>query len=335
MRWPRDVVIVLSLVATAGCSTEESPDRADSTTSTSSAASSSGSAGSGPDGGPPPPGSEAFLALACEDDGICGVGGRCLRPTDDAPLGGGPAGGYCSRACAADVDCPGLYSVCVKDDTAGEGACFLGCEPGPATNNGEAELESDKCRGREDVRCTDAIPYPGTTFPESHLCLPTCGVDAQCPAGRVCDPRMRLCVTTPHAGLPMGATCDEDDDTCAGVCATLAGPVSVCTSPCVFGGVLVGTTDCGGLGSGLCSQKKSSQFGGGDEGLCFPACDEHDDCAHPGFWCQTTLGPSHPGYCSMGIDACPSGSCAKGTCTETTYGPLCLDAKYPLGSAAP
>jgi hypothetical protein len=334
VRWRRDVVILLSLAGVVGCSSEESADQGGTTSSTSSSsAASSGSAGGGPDGGPPPPGSEAFLALACEDDSVCGPGGRCLRATDDSPLGGGPAGGYCSRACAADVDCPGLYSLCVKDDTSGEGACFLGCQPGPPSNNGEAELPSEKCHAREDLRCAEAIPYPGTPFPETHLCLPTCGVNAQCPAGRVCDPRDRLCVTTPHSGLPMGEKCDGEES-CAGVCVTFSGEVSVCSSLCVFGGELEGTTDCGGLASGLCSQKSSPQFGGGDEGLCIPACDEHDDCAHPSFWCRTTLGPPHPGYCAMGMAACPSGTCAKGTCTETTYGPICLD-PYPLGSAAP
>ncbi|MEJ7728610.1 MAG: hypothetical protein WKG00_05295 [Polyangiaceae bacterium] len=328
----RDVVILLAVAALMACSSEESTVREDATTS-SSATASSGPGGGSSVGSGPPPGGE-WLGLACEEDAACGPGGRCLRPTDDSPLGGGPAGGYCSRGCDADAECPGLYSVCKKDDLTGAGMCFLGCEWGPDADYLDEPLERFKCRGREDVRCAPPYTTPPSTFPPSAFCQPTCGMDAQCPAGRTCDPRSRLCVTTPSSGLPMGAKCDAER-MCAGHCSDSFGDeAAVCTSLCVYGGKVEGTADCGGLETGLCAVRYQS-YGAGDEGQCVPACDEHDDCAHPFFWCQTVRGQGYRGYCLRGADSCPAGTCQAGTCTETIYGPRCLEPKYPLGSAAP
>jgi hypothetical protein len=330
MHWRGYVVILLALAALMACSPENEESRDDATTTSSSTLTTG--PGGGADGGQPPPGSEAYLALTCEDDSACGPGGICLRPTDDAPLRGGPAGGYCSRPCSEDAECPGLYSLCIKDDVTGEGACFLGCELGPPLLFADDELDSGKCRGREDVRCGAARKWSVQSF----VCLPTCGRDEQCPADHMCDPRSRVCVTTPSTGLPMGANCDLDHS-CAGTCLIDDTGLSVCTSWCVKGGPLIGTDDCGGSDSGLCSLDHWDGAGAGDEGMCVPACDEQDDCAHPYFWCRNVVGPGYPGpgYCSMLVAPCPSGTCASGTCTETIYGPLCLESKYPLGSAAP
>jgi hypothetical protein len=335
MRWRRDVVIVLSLAALLACSSETSPPPPlfDATATSSSTGGSWPGDGGSSGTGPPPGGDE--LGLACDDDSVCGPGGRCLRPIDDSPLGGGPAGGYCTRACIEDSDCPGLHSLCIRDDVTGAGACFLGCEPGPARDLGNAPLDPDKCRGREDVRCDVALSHPGALLAGTHICLPTCGMDAQCPAGRTCDPRDRVCVTTPHSGLPMGDKCDEEQ-LCAGYCMEVEDGGGICTSLCVYGGTLGGAADCGGLSSGLCNIRLQAGNGAGDVAVCVPACDEQDDCVHPWFWCKNVLGgiATH-GYCSQSIASCRSGICATGTCTETIHGPRCLDPKYPLGSAAP
>jgi hypothetical protein len=133
----------------------------------------------------------------------------------------------------------------------------------------------------------------------------------------------------------MGAKCDVEYG-CAGTC-LVDGDVAVCSSWCVLGGPLYGSADCGGTDAGLCRLRQFDEAGAGDEGLCVPSCDEQDDCAHPWYWCMNVVGPGYPGpaYCSALVASCPSGACATGTCTETIYGPRCLDSKYPLGSAAP
>jgi hypothetical protein len=327
-----------SLSAIVACSSVETPE--DTSASVSSSASSGGASSTGPGGGSPgpefpPPETAQYLALPCDDDIPCGPGGHCIRATDDAPLGGGPAGGYCSRPCQEDWECPGSYSRCFKDAGTGDGSCFLGCEPGPLSFELGKPLQDDKCQGREDVRCTEPLTFPPSSFPPSASCLPTCGKDDQCPAGRWCDPKDRVCVTNPHRGLPSGEKCQVDED-CAGYCRPLTPDpdVGICASDCVLGGEVVTSNDCGGIDEGLCIIIWY-QYGAGDGGGCVPACSSHDDCAHPTYWCASILGPGQPGHCVSGIPSCSSGRCDDGTCTETIYGKRCLDPQYPLGSATP
>src|SRR5262245_36985312 len=109
MRSRRGLSILFALAAsTSGCSeAADSPARDDA--SSASTATASSTAASGGDGGPLNPGTDDWLGLACEDDAACGPADHCLRATDDSPLGGGPAGGYCTRTCTEDAECPGLY----------------------------------------------------------------------------------------------------------------------------------------------------------------------------------------------------------------------------------
>jgi hypothetical protein len=212
------------------------------------------------------------------------------------------------------------------------GVCLLSCDVGPALTSLDEALDPAKCRGREDVRCI-AISAAVSA------CLPTCGRNDQCPAGRACDQRSALCVDVASTGLPMGAKCNASAPTpeCAGQCVSFSGGVTMCSSPCVLGGDftdLAAVADCGGLDKGLCAFSPAGN-GAGDFGICAQACKTHGDCQTPTFWCNG-VGLPDSGYC-FGGTPCPNGqaACSVGdTCTPTKYGPFCLDPNYPLGTAA-
>jgi hypothetical protein len=284
----------------------------------------SGTGGTGGMAGGPVP-----LGDVCATDITCGSG-FCMRPSVDYPiLGGGPANGYCTKACASDADCPGVGSTCLADQN-GDGTCFLGCELGPALEFLDDPLDPSKCYGREDVAC---LPLTGG----GDVCIPTCGSNSQCPAGRVCDPGSGTCVTSPSMGLPMGDACDPMAATpeCAGVCLTFSNPdptvtIAACSTRCVAGGQLDGA-DCGGLAGGLCIFLPSGA-GAGDVGYCTETCDVHSDCLNPTFWCRA-VGFTANKYC-LNAAPCPNGqtdcTAANTTCTNTAYGPYCIDNTIPL-----
>jgi hypothetical protein len=251
--------------------------------------------------------------------------GRCMKDVDDDPaLGGGPANGYCTADCQDDADCPGS-GLCVE----GTNTCFLACNTGPELEFIDDPLDQDKCRGREDLRCR---PVNNS----DNACLPTCGKDSQCPGSRVCDPRLAVCVDTPTMGFETGAQCDPNAPVgeCAGICVSFTGGnITTCSNYCVLGGEL-DAQDCGGIENGLCAFRPTG-FGPGDQGFCAPSCLAHDDCQNPSFWCLgNNFAPN--GYCFI-RPACPNGQgdCTNATdvCTDTIYGPFCLDPQYPLGSA--
>jgi hypothetical protein len=280
------------------------------------------------------PVSSNTLGFACSVNANCGAGLKCLTSTAsiNAFGGGGPANGYCSKDCSTDSECPS-GSVCYIGPGQSVGVCLLSCDVGPQLSSIDELLDPNKCNGREDVRCG---PLYGATFG----CLPTCGRNDQCTAGRVCDPRTALCVNAPSTGLPMGDQCDPMASTpeCAGVCVSFGGGTTSCSSPCVLGGDFSDPTavaDCGGLDKGLCAFAVSGN-GAGDYAYCAEACKTQDSCQNPSFWCAD-VGLPDSGYC-FGASACPNGQfdCTNpNTCTQTKYGPFCLDAKYPLGTAVP
>jgi hypothetical protein len=278
----------------------------------------------------------------CLSDADCS-GLTCIPPTADDPvLGGGPANGYCSAKCSSDGDCPD-DSLCLLAAAGGKGDCVMGCTLGPALVDVDDDISADgKCRERNDVRCT---AVNATT----RACLPTCGEDTQCPAGRVCDPRLAVCVDTPSAGLPAGSICNALATTsgCAGVCVSFMGSNdTMCSSPCELGGDpddATGSPSCGGVTRGLCAFVPPGN-GAGDYGFCSPACSTQDDCQTPSFWCFALPGITGVngvtnGYCFQstpcrdGPDDCTQLDGA--TCVQTTYGPQCLSGGFPLGSTAP
>jgi hypothetical protein len=277
--------------------------------------------------------SDENLGIACTADGDCGPGLTCLTADVTVPaLGGGPANGYCSKACATDADCPGNASLCGGAAGGQMGICLQTCDIGPQLMSLNDPLDEAKCHGREDTRCG--------TVGTATACLPTCGRDDQCPAGKVCDPRTAVCVTTANTGLPAGAKCDPKAATpeCAGTCLSITGGATMCASPCGLGGDftdLAAVADCGGVDKGVCAYSPTGN-GAGDFGYCAQACSAHDDCQNPSFWCAS-LGLPDNGFC-LTADPCPNGQAqCMGTdkCTDTKYGPFCLDTTYKLGTAAP
>ena len=268
-------------------------------------------------------GGETSVGLACTNDSACGADGKCIKASDDdVRFGGGPAGGYCTVSCTANDDCPGTDSLCVLDED-GAGECLLGCTFGdPVLEFVDTALDEMKCHGREDLRCQ--------TYGDSELtvCRPTCGTDAQCGSLK-CDPRLAVCVTTPTTGLADGTKCDPDAADCEGICVSFTDGQSMCSNWCVLGGELDGN-DCGGLEGGLCTFRPTAN-GAGDYGFCTPGCSKQDDCQNPDFWCFSNTF-STVGYC-FGAADCPNGQsdCTSGnTCTDTEYGPLCLDPAIPF-----
>jgi Cys-rich repeat protein len=259
------------------------------------------------------------IGATCDSDSDCGTDGRCVLPSDDDPIfGGGPAGGYCTQDCTTNADC-GAGNFCL--DQGGTQECLLGCEIGPVLEFLDDPLDPAKCLGREDVACR-SVNATDT------VCVPTCGDDSQCPAGRSCDPLSAVCVDMPNSGLPTGSACDPLGTDCAGVCIDL-GTFAQCSTNCVLGGDLDGS-DCGGLTEGLCIFSIAGS-GAGDAAFCSPACATHAQCQMPFMSCFN-IGLTD-GYC-FAPDPCPNGQadCTfPGTeCTTTPDGPLCLDSTYPL-----
>lgn len=263
-------------------------------------------------------GPTVFVGRTCSTDGECGPAGRCILPSADDPVfGGGPANGYCTQACTDASECPN-NGLCIEEE------CLLGCEIGPELEFLDDELSEDKCHGREDVRCVDLTDGPA--------CMPTCGEDSQCPAGRVCDPRISVCVVDPNTGDPNGGACDPEADPpdCAGVCVNFDSGVTMCSNRCVLGGELDGS-DCGGIDQGLCVFRPGG-YGAGDQGFCSPACSVQTDCNNPTWWCfSNDFAPN--GFC-FSATACPGGQAdcmPEDVCTQTQHGPFCLDPAIPLG----
>ena len=282
------------------------------------------------------------LGIECGADGDCGPGLTCLTAEGTTPaFQGGPANGYCSKACATDADCPGNASLCLGAAGGQKGVCLQTCDLGPDLMFLDDPLDETKCHGRYDVRCANVT---ATTT----ACVPTCGKDDECPAGRVCDPRVAVCVEVASTGLAAGSKCDPMAamPECAGICVNFTGGNTSCSSPCALGGEITDPTtvnDCGGLEKGICIYSPKGN-GPGDFGFCAPACNVQSECQNSAFWCFGVGGLTGSavdnGFC-FGADACPNGQgdCkstnAKVLCTDTKYGPFCVDTTFPLGDAAP
>ncbi len=277
-------------------------------------------------------GGSTALATECTTDSDCGADGVCIKSTDNEPVfNGGPANGYCSKACNDDADCgPG---TCVKAQGETVGKCLLDCTIGPPLEgNIYQDLDPEKCHGRTDLRCTPLANNGGT------VCLPVCGSDSQCDPGRFCHHKFGVCTDAASSGLEMGAACTQNDDQCDGVCINFTGGATACSNPCSLGGETIDTPECGGLASGICAYFPADN-GLGDYAYCAAACTSHDDCQNPTFWCNFIQGITNDvvpnGFC-FGVDKCPGGQddCVNGgTCTDTIHGKYCLDPEFPLGSA--
>lgn len=159
------------------------------------------------------------------------------------------------------------------------------------------QLDEYKCHGRNNVVCTEMKDDQGNPV-GTPLCVPNCQADTQCDAGKVCDPRVRVCVDTPTAGLPFGSGCGEwlfskgaSGEKCAGVCmAFLKTPptadteqkkntAALCTERCVYN-----TLEGCGFNKTKLSESKGvcmlafGKSGAGDEAYCVEMCDVDTDC---------------------------------------------------------
>jgi hypothetical protein len=337
-------LVLLAIVATsfgaavsaAGCSSE--PDAA------------TGSGGSGGTGsasstaattGPGAPSSSSAMVddkvgESCTQDTQCGMNGKCIKVGDNSVvLGGGPSGGYCTLDCKVDADCPGTTSICLTDQNDENGICLRGCELGPPLMGIDEELDSEKCWGREDVRCQEIANSP--------VCVPTCGSDSQC-EGRMCDPGLKVCVDMASTGFENGAVCNPMAmmPECAGICVSFTvemgkPPITMCSEWCVLGGELNTSADCGGLTEGVCAFLPTGN-GAGDFGVCAPACSKHDDCQNPNFWCTAVNFHNANGFCFGHPPCMTQADCsamAGEVCTDTKFGKYCIDDGFDLGTSAP
>jgi hypothetical protein len=303
-----------SSTSTTSTSSTSSTSTGTSTTSTSTTSTSTSIGG-------------VVLGLPCADDTQCGGDGKCLTVGGNSViLGGGPANGYCSKACSSDADCPGPDGVCLSGAN-GEGECFLGCVYGePPFMSLVDPLDPLKCHGREDLRCEEL------SF-GSAVCLPTCGSDAEC-AGRFCDLQLAVCVDAPSTGKALGDKCDPMAmvDECAGVCIALVGDKTMCSSRCVMGGVVPNSFECGGTDQGVCIYSPAGT-GLGDVAFCAQSCTQQDQCQVPDFFCFNVDLPDN-GLCIYSDPCVSDADCAflDAICVQTSLGQFCMSPQYPLGN---
>jgi hypothetical protein len=358
--WTRSMLNILKLglpllvgaAAVGGCSAISSPTR--STGSDGAGGYGSPSTGSGASGGTSAEGNTR-VGEACILGDDCGThpDSFCVASGDSQPIfttfwggdeiGGGVAGGYCTRTCSTEAPCP-------EGSRCGGGICLALCDFGsPSFASIDAALSPEKCHGRDDLMC---VP---SSAGES-VCMPNCGAGSDC-EGRACDARYGICTDPDRSGSLNGAQCtldnattEEDEDLCAGLCLEItdaddAVMATVCSSRCSLGGV---GQDCGGPEVGACAIQRVDADGIvpqlGDEGFCAGACGAHDGCEFAsGLFCFDlgNYDAFATGYC-LRADSCEGVPCDDGRlCTDTANGKVCLDDAgsgtplFPLGLATP
>jgi hypothetical protein len=252
-----------------------------------------------------------IVGARCEGDVDCAGGAICLRASGDEYFGsGGPAGGYCTRACTDLDDCTGLdsESLCAQLGVAGGEYCIRSCrslEPEP----GEA-----KCLNRTDLACVSAAADGRELFTgerQSGYCAARCGSDDECPAGRSCDAELGICTAARADGAEIGARCTLDRDCASRRCEERdRDGVGVCSALCVLGSL----ASCG---YGRAASSRSAACltplvrgggfaeGPGDLGLCRELCDQPSDCARASEgWVCTPISPAAAEFFAR------SGACA-------------------------
>ena len=277
---------------------------------TTGSAGTTGAAGTTADGGVLPVGD---LAKGCATNSDCTGGLTCAAPGSNTFGAGGPANGFCTKACgdadAGDV-CGALNAVCVNVNTDANPAPF--CLP---TCTFGSMDRATKCRGREDLGCAQLQDTAGGTL---DVCVPLCATDADCPSGRQCDKGNGLCVTAAKTGSPLGTACmqavDGGTDSCAGFCLPIgSGGTTVtarfCSQPCVLGtptscNLAAGTMSLAPHGSRGGCVFSSSGASLGDVGFCAQECDTAGDCldkTDPNVMCDTSF--------TAGTAVAPHGFC--------------------------
>ena len=253
----------------------------------------------------PPPaqtdgGEKPALGGACVRDAQCPAPAFCLVAPSDALFGGAPPVGTCVAACERGRSCERFARAVCVDAGEGDDLCFESCTVGSSA--------SAKCHERPHVACA---PLPDASMPEQSdstgYCRPLCAVDADCDAGRSCDPARGVCVADPVSDPEFGLRCQnagapDDDadagapgdagtgssgvvDSCTGLCVQLNETPEQCSRACVFGSADECGPASGGLRRGACVFVTP---GGGisDLGYCAELCDCNDDCIEPTFVCD-------------------------------------------------
>ena len=256
---------------------------------------------------------------ACQSDGECLPGAKCLKGTcanvesegigDDSPLQNDEAGGLtatckynsdciqplacrngvCEPACVTDVDCPS-GKQCVVKDVPGLGS-VKSCE-GPTTTDPNLP-----------AHCSDGLAGTG----ESGLdCGGECG---KCPPGEGCavdgDCLQQVCTASVCAAPICGDGKKNGDETgidCGGTQCAGAPPCPVCTGP----------SDCApgescDLASGLCEGPGCLDGiqNGGETG---------PDCGGPCSPCDPGVGCLLAGDCASQV--CLGGVCRAASCSD-------------------
>jgi hypothetical protein len=219
----------------------------------------------------------------------------------------------CTIECRTDADCQAVESgaLCASlteaplaaSQTASASVrhCVQGCAAG--SPNGP-----QKCQGRSDMACRpfqpvnvttcrldeqpfddEGLPVRSEVCPEGTFCLhescqtfgcgPRCNADDDCQDGRACNPRTGLCDSARPATVPVGASCDDNANSCGdGACLvvqdSLGGPIGhMCSQTCTIGGL------CGDA-RGACLWPRFQRFAAGDIGYCMQLCDCETPCAN-------------------------------------------------------
>lgn len=248
------------------------------------------------------------FGAACGDAQACSNDLHCFKAGGDDFGAFSPAGGYCSKRCAADSDCTALdptarcVALFVGDDATQPQICAPSCALGV----------DGACGNRPDLACWPIEQASGPTA--RRACLPTCNHDELCPAGTVCDGYVNLCSNTaPAGGQPLGSACNPAaSNVCAeGLCIELDGG-GVCSAYCRRGtfpqcGDPSGEDSiCGWVFPG------DEEAGQADIGMCASTCACDSDCV-VGTRCvlhADRAGMPLPGLCTAGattgITTCPN-----------------------------
>ncbi|HVZ32564.1 MAG TPA: hypothetical protein VG963_09060, partial [Polyangiaceae bacterium] len=213
---------------------------------------------------------------------------------------GGPAGGYCTFACADTPDCTQRdpESRCVPMGANDSLYCIRTCLSKDA-DPGEA-----KCLNRPDLVCLSeaaAGVVPLAVERQPGVCAPRCSDDSQCPSGRVCHRQAGICTPGRSPGAPVGSRCELTTDCDGKKCENRvqvddgdAGTqlVGTCTADCLLG-VLEGCgyahDDPSRKAACITPLVASGRFseGPGDVGVCRELCDVDSDCLQaPVFVCR-------------------------------------------------
>lgn len=253
-----------------------------------------------------------IIGARCESDGDCAGGARCLSASGNDFYGaGGAAGGYCTFECTDTVECTDRdpFSTCSPVGPDGASICIRTCL------SGEAEPGEAKCLNRPDVACESLAaqkiePFNGA--PQLGFCVPRCGSDEECPAGRFCHRQAGICTDFRSPGASVGAACSTSDACDGRECEGRVDGVGTCTAHCVLGSL----SGCG-YGRDAASRDAACVVpvvaagnfseGPGDLGFCLELCDLDADCqqADAGFGCR----PLSPGLATF---LGRSGACARG-----------------------